>query len=86
MLTNKHSQKLINEKKHKLPSQGLNPHKPPRAAVPKPKQEISIFLAASPNNVSETGYENLIAPLLSSQNHQEICSNVKVYSCKASAA
>jgi len=65
MLTNKHSQKLIkdkkkkkkkktqkkkkkkkNRKKHKLPSQGLNPHKPPRAAVPKPKQEISIFLAA----------------------------------------
>ncbi|KAH8482495.1 hypothetical protein H0E87_029800, partial [Populus deltoides] len=71
---------------HKLPSQGLNPHKPPRAAVPKPKRRNKHLFSRSPNNVSETGYENLIAPLLSSQNHQEICSNVKVYSCKASAA
>jgi len=42
----KKKKKKKNRKKHKLPSQGLNPHKPPRAAVPKPKQEISIFLAA----------------------------------------
>ncbi|KAJ6862785.1 hypothetical protein NC652_039604 [Populus alba x Populus x berolinensis] len=52
--------------KHLNSVKGLNPHKPPRAAVPKLKREISIFLAASPNNVNEIGYENLIAPHLSS--------------------